>query len=66
MNDTRNKKELSVKNALAADIATLKFRSTVIIAPDPLPFIPATPFVIGKAIFNYAKKLTASVKKSID
>ena len=38
---------LSVKDAFAADVEVLKFRSTVIIDPAPMPFIPITPIVYG-------------------
>jgi len=57
---------LSVKDAFAADVEALKFRSTVIIDPAPLPFIPITPIVVGKKAFNYAKKIAASIKNAID
>ena len=58
--------ELSVKDAFSADIAAIKFRSTVIIDPAPMPFIPITPIVVGKKAFNYAKKIAASIKNAID
>ena len=57
---------LSVKDAFAADVEALKFRSTVIIDPAPLPFISITPIVVGKKAFNYAKKIAASIKNAID
>lgn len=57
---------LSVKDAFAADVEVLKFRSTVIIDPAPMPFIPITPIVVGKKAFNYAKKIAASIKNAID
>ena len=57
---------LSVKDAFAADVEALKFRSTVIIDPAPLPFIPITPIVVGKKVFDYAKKIAASIKNAID
>lgn len=57
---------LSVKDAFAADVGALKFRSTVIIDPAPMPFIPITPIVVGKKAFNYAKKIAASIKNEID
>ena len=57
---------LSVKDAFAADVGALKFRSTVIIDPAPMPCIPITPIVVGKKAFNYAKKIAASIKNEID
>lgn len=57
---------LSVKGAIAADVAELVFRSTVIIDPAPKPFIPITPIVVGIKAFNYAKKIAASIKNAID
>ncbi len=63
---TENINELSIKDAFAADIETIKFRSTVIIDPAPMPFIPITPIVVGKKAFNYAKKIAASIKNVID
>lgn len=58
--------KLSVKDAFAADVEALKFRSTVIIDPAPMPFIPITPIVVGKKTFDYAKKIAASIKNAID
>lgn len=63
---TGNIDELSVKDAFAADVEALKFRSTVIVDPAPTPFIPITPMVVGKKAFNYAKKIAASIKNAID
>lgn len=54
---TENINELSVKDAFVADIETIRFRSTVIIDPAPMPFVPITPIVVGKKAFNYAKRL---------
>lgn len=58
--------ELSIKDAFAADIEAIKFRSTVIIDPAPIPFVPITPIVVGKKAFNYAKKITASIKSAME
>jgi len=49
---TENINELSIKEAFAADIEAIKFRSTVIIDPAPMPFIPITPIVVGKKAFD--------------
>lgn len=63
---TENINELSIKEAFAADIEAIKFRSTVIIDPAPMPFIPVTPIVVGKKAFDYAKKIAASIKNAVD
>jgi len=34
----------------------------VIIDPVPMPFIPITPIVVGKKIFDYVKKRAALIK----
>lgn len=63
---TENINELSIKDAFVADIEAIEFRSTVIVDPAPMPFIPITPIVVGKKAFTYAKKLAASIKNVID
>ena len=57
---------ISVKDAFAAEVGALKFRSTVIIDPAPMTCIPITQIVVGKKAFNYAKKIAASIKYEID
>lgn len=56
---------LSVKDAFAADVEALKIRSTVIIDPAPMPFIPITPIVVGKKVINHVKKIAASIKNAV-
>ena len=61
MNDKKDLKkslgEISIKEALSADVEALSFRIHVISDPAPLPQIPITPVVIGLKILNGAKKL---------
>lgn len=62
----KNIDELSVKDALVADIAEIKFRNSVIIDPAPMPFVPITPIVVGKKVINHVKKIAVAIKKSVD
>lgn len=62
----KNIDELSIKEALIADMAEIKIRNSVIIDPAPMPFIPITPIVAGKKAINHIKKIAVAIKKSID
>ena len=59
----KNIDELSIKDALVADIAEIKIRNSIIIDPAPMPFVPITPIVIGKKAINCVKKVAGAIKK---
>lgn len=55
--------DISVKEALAQDAADLSVRWSACVDPAPGPFIPVTPFVIGKKAVNGVKKIVESIVK---
>ena len=66
-NVKQNKKmdEMTVLEALARDVGELFFRSSVIVDPAPVPFIPVTPIVVGKKMIRGAGKLFNAVKEML-
>lgn len=61
-NNKKSLKEMTVKEAIAYDVAEISFRSSVLVDPAPMPFIPITPIVAGKQVLNGVKKASAALK----
>lgn len=63
-NNQRSIIDMTVKEGITYDVMQIIFRNSVIIDPAPMPFIPITPVVVGKKVFNYAKKIAVSIQKA--
>lgn len=61
-NNKKSLKEMTVKEAIAYDAAEITYRSSVIIDPAPMPFIPVTPIVVGNKVLNGVKQVSVALK----
>ncbi len=49
--------DMTIKEALFADISRVALKGRIIVDPAPLHFIPITPLVIGKKAIKGAKHI---------
>ena len=57
--------EMSVKEAIGADVGNIVFRSTVLIDPAPSPFIPIAPLVAGAKVVHGVKQTVNAIRHGL-
>lgn len=64
-NDKNHLHEMTVKEAIGADVGNIIFRSTVLIDPAPPPFIPIAPLVVGAKVLHETKKTIVTIGRKL-